>query len=98
LSETSNFVRYLANPIRDEVSAVLARIIETGEEFYVQSRRTTTRPEYNRLGITDVTLLMMAVTGAVLLTDDLELYLAASYLKLKAVNYNHIRQARPDFR
>ncbi len=41
---------------------------------------------------------MMAVTGAVLLTDDLELYLAASYLKLKAVNYNHIRQARPDFR
>jgi hypothetical protein len=55
------------------------------------------RTEYRRLGLADAALLCVADSGATILTDDVDLYLAAVRAGLKAINYNHIREMRPDF-
>jgi hypothetical protein len=99
LSETSNLVRYVDNPIKSEIAAVLARMIAEADEQFVESRQAVGRAEYIRLGLTDSVLLTQATTGATLLTSDLQLYLAAEYARLSVINYNHIRdELREDFR
>lgn len=98
VSETSNIVRYIADPMKGEVAATLRRIVEGFDERFVESRVAVAHRDYSRLGATDAALLELAETGGTLLTDDLPLYLAAAYGGLDALNYNHIREARPDFR
>ena len=98
LSETSNLVRYASDPARFEVGTVLAQIIARSEERYVASKTAALRTEYPRLGLTDAVLLELLQPGLLLLTADLDLYLAASKAKLDVINFNHVREQRPDFR
>lgn len=93
-SETSNFVRYVNEPLRSRISETLRQLIGISEEIYTESRFATKRQEYSSLGVTDAVLLTMAQTGSVLLTDDLPVYLAASKAGYQAINYNHVREAR----
>lgn len=97
LSETSNLVRYVADPLRSRLARFLAVIINESEEVFISSKAATQSSEYIRFGLTDVVLLTMAHSGATLLTSDLDLYLAASRAKLKAINFTHLQAARPDF-
>lgn len=97
LTETSNLLRFVNDPIRSQTSVVLGKIISKSEEVYVESSRAINRDEYVRLGVTDAALLTLAVTGGTLLTVDLDLFLAAGKSGLSAINYNHLRAARPDF-
>jgi len=97
LTETSNMVRYIREPIRSEISALLGKIISTGDEHLIASRTAAARNEYLRLGLTDSVLLETATLGGTLLTADYDLYCAALTAKLRAENFNHVRDLRPDF-
>ena len=99
LSETSNIIRYGVNdPLRSELAIKLGVIISNADERVIESRDAVRRREYVRLGLTDAVLLeLLARCGATLLTIDLDLYLAASNAGLNTVNYNHIKEQRPDF-
>jgi hypothetical protein len=97
LSETSNLIRYIGDPIKSEVSMRLGAIIAAADERVIESKIAVMRSEYVRLGLTDAVLLELACFGATLLTIDLDLYLAALAAGLNAINYNHIKELRPDF-
>ncbi|WP_172125428.1 hypothetical protein [Devosia sp. 919] len=93
LSETSNLIRYIADPIRSEITTMFSRIIASSEETYIASHSVASGWDFARLGLTDMVLVALA-DGATLLTDDLDLYLAASSAGFEAINYSHIREAR----
>jgi hypothetical protein len=96
-SETSNLIRYVDDPIRSRVADRFAVLVAESTEQYVASRQATQRGEYTRLGLTDVVMLELLQAGAVLLTVDSELYLAAENATLKAMNFNHLRDQRKDY-
>lgn len=98
LSETSNLVRYVNDPIRSEVAVTLKRLIETWTETVIGSRTAASRDEYVRLGLGDTVLLTLAANGATLLTDDLDLHHAALAAGHQSVNFNEFRDERRDFR
>lgn len=97
LSETSNLLRHIGDPIRSEIAAKMREVVALLGEKYVESPDAMSHDEYTRLGLTDAVLMRMAETGSDLLTDDLSLYLAALAQGLSATNYNHLREMRPDF-
>ncbi|MEX6506615.1 PIN domain-containing protein [Jiella sp. M17.18] len=96
-TETSNLVRYVAEPLRSRVGLVLAELIRRAEESLVPNRDAVDHPAYARLGLTDAVLLMLAARGATLVTDDLPLYLAAVAAGQEAINFAHVQARRPDF-
>lgn len=98
LTETSNLINYIGEPIRSEVMSVFGRIINSTVEKVIESRLAVQRPEYLRLGLTDAVLLALTQSlKGTLLTVDLGLYLAALDAGLEAINYNHIKAQRPDY-
>ncbi len=98
VTETSNLVRYAAEPYRTEASKTLAVIVQASKESYIRSHIAVEVPEYHRLGVTDCVLLLLTRSNGTLLTTDLDLYLAAARAELPVINYNHIREARSDYR
>ena len=91
LTETSNLVLYLNDPIRPEAAAALALLVNRYQEKAIPSAEGCARPEYLRLGLTDAILLTLASTGATLVTDDLDLHLAAASADLPSINFNELR-------
>lgn len=76
---------------------VLAVLIRRTEEQSVASEVAVDHPQFASLGLADSVLLMLANRGAILLTDDLPLYLAAIRSGHEAINFAHVQAARPDF-
>ena len=91
LSEASNIARYIAEPARSKVAMILARIAETSKEFYVPSARAVARNEYRYLGLTDAA--MLEVMDVHLLTDDLDLLVAAESQGKTCFYFTHLREA-----
>lgn len=98
LTETSNLVRQIGNPIKEHVSQSLANIVNKSTEQYIESRTAVEHLNYVRLGLTDAVLLTLQASGASLITADLALYLSAANAGFNSINYNHLREQRPDFR
>lgn len=98
LSETSNLLRYAWGTVALETSATLVKLVAHYGEHYVPCLDVADDLDFARIGLTDCVLKSQAATGAVLLTDDLDLYLASSKDGHDAVNYNYIRTQRPDYR
>jgi len=94
VSETSNMVRYTNAADAARIAIVLKAIVEQFPENYLSSRVAVGSHVYHRLGVTDAVLLEIAEAGAVLITDDLDLALAAAYAGTDVINYNHIRDNR----
>jgi len=92
LTETSNLLGYIQEPMRSEVFAIFGAIVQYTDERYVESRAICGRREFVLLGLTDAALLDLSSDGNILLTSDLGLYLAGA--NDGAVNFNHIREAR----
>lgn len=70
----------------------MAEIVERYDELALPSQEAVAQLEYSLLGITDSILLLLAgEPSRILLSVDLKLCLAAWQRKLKAVNYNYIR-------
>lgn len=98
-SETFNLTRQIGGPARNQIAEVLRGVIEEAREVYVESRNAAQDPNYLRLGLTDVVLLCMldAQESLILVTADHNLHVAAASRRLAAVNFNHLRERRPDF-
>jgi hypothetical protein len=97
VTETSNLLRYVEDPIRSQLMQGFGVLLRGAHERYAPSKDAAARQEFGPLGLTDAVLLMLAETGAHLVTVDLDLYIAASMAGYGVSNYNHIREARPDF-
>ena len=98
LTETSNLIRYMPDPARSLAVTIMSEAILRFEEVYIRSVEAIRRKEYSRLGMTDAVLLEIISRGIGLLTDDLDLYIAGSKVSGNVMNFNHIREHRPDYR
>lgn len=98
LTETSNLLGQIGDPIRTEIARTFSDIVRRAEERFVDSKVAVNHSHFVRLDLTDAVLLLLAASGATLLTVDLDLYLATQSSGLNGVNYNHVRdQRRADF-
>ena len=97
-TETSNLLRQVKPPLRDEVSKALAGLIEGAEEQVVMSKQAVIHDSYVKLGLTDAAILQLieSETNFNLMTVDFDLYLAAAVRELKVINFNHLKEQRPD--
>lgn len=97
LAETSNLIRYLNEPAKTAVTLAFGRIINSGDERGIASGDAVRRFEFQRLGLTDAVLLVLSEAEAVLLTDDLDLHVAALSAGQQSINFSELRDQRPDF-
>jgi hypothetical protein len=92
LTEASNLAGYIAEPARGRVYHALRTLVnEAVEERYVESKEAVARDEFVRIGLTDCAILQMPKSTCVVLTSDLDLYLAALRAGFQAENFNHLR-------
>jgi hypothetical protein len=91
LAETSNLIGYIGEPARMQIYLQLRLLLGGLDERYVESSRAAQREEFPRLGLADAVQLDLATESHMLLTVDLDLYLAALHRGLKAENFNHHR-------
>ena len=91
LTEVSDLAGQLREPARRQVLAALGLLAMKYSERYFPSRDAARVPEFTRLGLADVTVILAAREDVAVLTDDLPLYLRLSALALRAVNFNHLR-------
>jgi predicted nucleic acid-binding protein len=98
LAETYSLLNQIGDPARRLLRAALGMFVLSHEEIKVVSRAAVERAEYHWLGLTDCVLLEVAATGVAILTADVKLYLAANNARYEAINYNHIRDKRADYR
>lgn len=93
LTEVSNLARFgRREPLRSEVMRSLASLVASMRESYVPSNPIVTLDEFLRLGLTDTTWLACLAPSDLLLTADLNLYLAALSRGLRTINFNHLRE------
>src|SRR4051794_36477064 len=94
LTEASNLLRQIAEPARTQIAAAFRDLVHAANECYVESAQAVDRSEFPRLGLTDAGILTKIRRPQVLLTADLDLYLAALRRGETAVNFNHLRAAK----
>jgi hypothetical protein len=93
LSEASNLLAYIGDPAKTKIMQTFRTIIQRTQEIHVDSSRAAGRPEFLRLGLTDSVALDATLEHAIVVTSDLDLYLAASsHGNERAINFNHIRE------
>ncbi|WP_269513850.1 hypothetical protein [Brevundimonas subvibrioides] len=97
LSEVSSLIRQIGGPARRQVTAGLSQAISGAKETCLASETALSHPAYASLGLTDAILLLLAQSGATLLTADLDLHLAALADGLSSINFAEVRDERPDF-
>ena len=95
LTETSNLIDHIGEPARSRIYGFLRALLSLSqtEERHVPGKQAASLAELPRLGLTDCTLLALCAQGIPLLTADIHLFLAAAR-QGKAVNFNHLRDAR----
>lgn len=94
LTEASNLLRQTGDPDRARVTLSLGALIQGHDERYVVSKDVSVEKTFARLGLTDAGLMIVARGGAVLLSEDNKLYLAASQEGIEALNFAHLYDAR----
>ena len=77
LTETSNLLRYANEPARTRIMETFRLLLGGVDERLERSAKAAERSEFVALGLADAGLLEAAESNATLLTDDLDLYLAA---------------------
>ncbi len=91
LTEASNLLGHLAPHRRRAAMEHLAGVIDQGTERYVPSAQVSRRESCLRLGLTDSGILEKLGRRYLLLTVDLDLYLAVQQRGIDAINFNHLR-------
>ena len=92
LSETSNLLGAIGEPARSHIAGTFRQLVGALQERFVEARRAVEQPEFPRLWLTDAAILTELDNSHILLTADLDLYLAASRRGYAAVNFHHLRQ------
>ena|SRR2546423_4054991 len=91
LTETSNLLSAIGEPARTHIAGTFQQLVGAWEERFTQSVHAVEQSEFPRLWLTDAAILHEMANSHVLLTADLDLYLAASQRGFTAVNFNHLR-------
>ncbi len=92
LSEASNLLRQINEPAKTQIAIAFRELIKKTNEIYVTSADASSRSEFLRIGLSDSALLEVSKKNIVVLSADLELYLAALTAGYEAVNFNHVRE------
>lgn len=98
LAETSNLVRQIVKgSLGTDLSTILHPLFclsnhNSFKQFTVNGNRIDSKL-FGKLGLTDSGLATLVPDKILLLTDDLNLYVAASMLKGDAINFTHMREA-----
>jgi len=98
LAEANNLLRNLDDPHRSKtVPDVFEQFLRGAVELRDRSALSlVASTHFPRLGLTDAGLIEYCrAANAVLLTDDLDLFVAASTDGLTALNFSHIRELAP---
>ena len=91
LAETSNLIRQIGDPLRQQLTRALGQRIAGLSEIFVESREAADDRIFPRLGLTDATIMNLAQGKAVVLTTDAILYRALLDRGLNAENFNYHR-------
>lgn len=94
LTETSNWVKMIAEPARSHVGTTFRYMIETLDERYITSKAATESPEFPRFWLTDSAILRELANGHMLMTSDFALYDSALRRGCNAINFEHLRAGR----
>lgn len=92
LTEASNLLRQTQEPAKSRISRRFKELISKLQEKYIPSAQASSRDEFIRLGLSDAALLQIEQDDIVLLSTDLDLYLAALAAGKDAINFNHHRE------
>jgi len=92
LAETSNLVTQYGEPDRSKFLVVLGEIISSIVEIYIPSKDCLNDHNFVRFGLTDNGILEVMPEQSELITDDLNLYIAAVSKGIFATNFNHLRE------
>lgn len=95
LAETSNLLRQTAGSLGPSASRTLAALSRRFDDRNPACADVFEDAAYVRLGFTDAAILQLLPPDAMLLSDDLDLYLERARRGLPAVNFNHLREQRP---
>ena len=91
LTETSNLLAQHGEPERTRLVEALRILIEETEEIVVASVEASAEEEFERLGLTDSVLLLVATPETPVITVDFDLYFAISQRVPDAVvNFRHL--------
>ena len=92
LTETSNLLGQHGEPQPSRFFHTLRSLIEINKEIVITSRQASANPSFSRLGLTDPALLEAVTPETPLVTDDLDLYIAALVKAPNAaVNFTHLQ-------
>jgi hypothetical protein len=91
-TETSNLISAIGEPAYTELAITFRDIMSRVHEDFVPSAAAVKQDEFPRLWLTDSAILAAMNSSLVLLTADLQLYLAALRRGHNAVNFHHLRQ------
>ena len=86
LTEASNLLRQIAEPMRSQIMRTFKRFIDGADEEPIESKRATAAPGFLRLGLTDAAILSLDPAKVQLLTVDHDLHVASSRLGFDVVN------------
>ncbi|MBE9140916.1 hypothetical protein IQ254_27580 [Nodosilinea sp. LEGE 07088] len=91
LTEISNLAAYIDNLAKRQIFETFQKLISNCLEVYVPSTTAIRRWEFIHLGLTDAAVLEALTNQVVLLTTDLDLFLAAQSAGVSAINFNQLR-------
>ena len=91
-TEVSNIAAFgVREPLKTRIAIAMGAMFSSFAERYVRSEVAAEQPEFSRLGLTDCAALCVLDGNIALLTDDMDLYLAASNRGLEAYNFSRLR-------
>ncbi|UUT22102.1 hypothetical protein [Pseudomonas sp. T8] len=91
LTEASNLLWSGEGDRKKEIRKVLKAIADNCSELHVESRAVMSCPEFMPLGLTDAGILELRDRAGLILTQDLDLHLAALERGLQSDNFTHYR-------
>lgn len=95
LTETSNLLAHHGEPERSELFDTFRLLIENNKEIVIASLEASRNASFNRLGLTDATLLEVVTADTPLVTVDFNLYYRAASTKgaEAAVNFTYLQHS-----
>lgn len=90
-TETSNLIGVLHGKHLDKARQILARVLNTWNEHYIESISACNEENYLRLGLTDTAIILAAHRNLEVITDDLDLYLCLASKNIPTKNFTHMR-------
>lgn len=91
LTEVSNLLGQLAEPLRRHAWVALGVMAADFDERFRASKELFAEPHYPVLGLADVSIIAVLEKGVTVLTDDLGLYARLASAGIEVINFNHLR-------